>query len=295
MTPNEQKAIHELGQRYMAVSLKPSDSCPDTLFHYTSAAGFHGIVSSKVLRATNFSYLNDSNEIQHGHEIVRKVIEDLFITENSSESKNFLFRVAKNMQDLSVGLEYYLVCFCNKSDRLSQWRGYGSETGRFCIGFDTERLFETDPKTILSRVIYEDDEKQKKIASAIKLAIESIVTGDSPDFLDQVHEQFMHKIANEICFFKDQSFKEEDEWRIVYKSESPTKIYFDTSTGIIKPFVKLYFPIKNSEYKNLPIVEVITGPSKFSSLSKKSARLLLSEKGYHNINISEFSSPFRDL
>ena len=295
MTPDEQKAINELAQRYRAVSLNPADFYQDILYHYTSAAGFNGIISSKVLRATNFSYLNDSNEIQHGHEIVRIVIEEHLKTADSSKSKNFLSRAAKSIEDLSVDLEYYLACFCKKSDRLSQWRAYGSETGRFCIGFDTERLFDTDPKTILSRVIYKDDEKQKKIASAINLAIESIVAGDSPDFLDQVHEQFMHKITNELCFFKDQSFEEEDEWRIVYASESPTKIYFDTSSGIIKPFVELCFPMSKGKCKDLPIVKVITGPSKFSSLSKKSARLLLSENGYRDVDMNEFLTSFRDL
>ena len=295
MTPAEQKAINKLGQRYRAVSLNPADFYQDILYHYTSAAGFHGIVSSKVLRATNFSYLNDSSEIQHGHEIVKRVIKEHLKTTKRTKPKKFLSRAAKRIEDISVGLEFYLACFCTKSDRLSQWRAYGSETGRFCIGFDTEKLFNTNPKTLLSRVIYVNDEKHRKVASAINIAIETLEAGGSPDFLDIVHDQFMHKITNELCFFKNQSFEEENEWRIVYTSESPTKIYFDTSSGIIKPFVELCFPLDKGKCKVLPIVEVIIGPSKFSSLSKKSAQLLLSENGYSDVDMNEFSLPFRVL
>jgi len=295
MTPNEQKAINKLAEQYRRVSLNPKNFYQDTLYHYTSAAGFCGIVSSRVLRATNFSYLNDSNEILHGYEIVKKVINKHLNKPKSTKSKKFLSHAAERIEDINVGLEYYLACFCKKPDRLSQWRAYGSETGRYCVGFDTDRLLNTNPKTILSRVIYRNDEKQKKIALAINHAIESIKNGNSPDFLDQVYEQFMHKITNELCFFKDQSFEEEDEWRIVYVYKSPTKIYFDTSSGIIKPFVELCFPLGNEKSKDYPIVEVITGPAKFLSLSKKSARLLLSENGYSDVDINEFSSSFRDL
>ena len=64
MTPKEEKAVRKLEERYGSVSLKPSDAIPSPLYHYTSSGGLVGIVSSGVLRASNFSYLNDSTEIQ---------------------------------------------------------------------------------------------------------------------------------------------------------------------------------------------------------------------------------------
>ena len=195
-----------------------------------------------------------------------------------------------------MGLEFYMACFCTKSDLLSQWRAYGSEKGRFCIGFDTEDLPDSGLKYSLSRVIYDRDKQHHKVKRAIKLAIEALAIGSSPEFLDRVHELFTRKVTRELCFFKDPGFKEEDEWRIVHPSEPTDKIDFDTSSGIIKPFVELWASSRDrSDEYRLPMALVIIGPSLFSSLSKKSAGLLLAQYGYRDVEISEFSVPFRDL
>jgi hypothetical protein len=296
MTPDEQNAVDELEERYGAVSLNPNDSIPDQLYHYTSADGFFGIVSSGVLRATNFSYLNDSTEIQYGRRIAHKVIREHLKSTRSSTHKEVLTRAEKSLEDIGIGLEFYMACFCTKSDRLSQWRAYGSVKGRFCIGFDTNALIFSDLNYSLSRVIYNPDEQHRKVGEVIEIAIEALDIGSSPDFLGRVHELLTHKVINELCFFKDRGFEEEDEWRIVHPSDPTDKIDFDTSSGIIKPFVELWASSRDrSGACRLPIAEVIIGPSLFSSLSKKSAGLLLARYGYCGVEIEEFSVPFRDL
>ena len=296
MTPDEQKALNNLDERYRAASLHPDDHMPTPLYHYTSAGGFLGIVSSGVLRATNFSYLNDSTEIQYGREIAQKVIKEHLKFAQSFAHIEVLTRAEKTLEDIGMGLEFYMACFCTKSDLLSQWRAYGSEKGRFCIGFDTEDLPDSGLKYSLSRVIYDRDKQHHKVKRAIKLAIEALAIGSSPEFLDRVHELFTRKVTRELCFFKDPGFKEEDEWRIVHPSEPTDKIDFDTSSGIIKPFVELWASSRDrSDEYRLPMALVIIGPSLFSSLSKKSAGLLLAQYGYRDVEISEFSVPFRDL
>ena len=296
MTPDEQNAVDELDERYRAVSFGPNDFMPDLLYHYTSAGGFFGIVSEGVLRATNFSYLNDSTEIQYGRRIAHRVIKEHLRSARNPTHKEALTRAEKSLEDISMGLEFYMACFCTKSDLLSQWRAYGQVKGRFCIGFDTNILPAMDLNYALSRMIYQDDEQQRKVEKAVRIAIESLDVGSSPDFLDRVHELFIHKVTNELCFFKDKGFKEEDEWRIVHPSEPIDKIDFDTSSGIIKPFVELWASSRerNSEFR-LPIAEVVIGPSLFSSLSKKSAELLLTRYGYCDVEINESCVPFRDL
>lgn len=296
MTPEELKSVQRLDERYRAVSLKPSDFMPDRLYHYTSAGGFFGIVSSGVLRATNFSYLNDSTEIQYGREIAQTVIREHLNSAQSSTHKEVFTRAEKSLDDIGMGLEFYMACFCTKSDRLSQWRAYGSVKGRFCIGFDTNVLPASAPKHSLSRVIYNPDEQHRKVKQAIEIAIKALATGSSPEFLDRVHELFTRKVTNELCFFKDRGFEEEDEWRIVHPSEPTDKIDFDTSSGIIKPFVELRASSRDrSDECRLPIAEIIIGPSLFPSLSKKSAGLLLAQYGYRDVEISELPVPFRDL
>jgi hypothetical protein len=52
------------------VSFARADMLPATLYHYTGAGGVASILSSDHLRATNFSFLNDPSEVQHGHDLV---------------------------------------------------------------------------------------------------------------------------------------------------------------------------------------------------------------------------------
>src|SRR5436305_1025961 len=42
---------------------------PNTVYHYTTADGFVGIIREMTLRATNFSFLNDPSEVQYGKEL----------------------------------------------------------------------------------------------------------------------------------------------------------------------------------------------------------------------------------
>ena len=219
MRPNEQKAIDKLNETYYAVSLKPADAMPDRLYHYTSASGFYGIVSSGTLRAGNFSYLNDSSEIQYGRRIVQTVIREYLESTQSPAQREVFARARRTFDDIGPGLEFYLFCFCTKSDRLSQWRAYGSAKGRFCIGFDTENLFTLELSYQLSRVLYDPAEQRRKVKRAIDSAVEALAAGCSPDFIDRVHDLFCRKVTRELSFFKDQGFKEEDEWRAVHPSE----------------------------------------------------------------------------
>jgi hypothetical protein len=48
MTPDEQKAIDKLEQKYNQVSFNPDDFMPDRLYHYTSDSGLLGIVKHSV-------------------------------------------------------------------------------------------------------------------------------------------------------------------------------------------------------------------------------------------------------
>jgi hypothetical protein len=54
-----------------------------TLYHYTSAAGLYGILSSGVLRASNYLYLNDTSEIEYGKTLVIEHLREQADTEGA--------------------------------------------------------------------------------------------------------------------------------------------------------------------------------------------------------------------
>jgi hypothetical protein len=145
------------------------------LYHYTSEAGFRGIVESNALWATYFGDLNDAKEI---HELRVPLVEELttwFVplikdfrksgfradqtvskaggniqaaTKIARSWVNALYRTTfEGDESVRQGL-CCIASFCShEGDQpyerghglLSQWRGYGG-AGGYCIVFDTAKL-----------------------------------------------------------------------------------------------------------------------------------------------------------
>jgi hypothetical protein len=64
VTPEESQRIDGLVLSLMRKVSAPIQ-LPTTLYHYTTPAGFKGIIESGVLRATHISYTNDGIELLH--------------------------------------------------------------------------------------------------------------------------------------------------------------------------------------------------------------------------------------
>jgi hypothetical protein len=136
-----------------------------SIFHYTSESGLYGILSSNLLWATHFSYLNDAQELQNARaflrpafkakvkEFLEKAVAEKRIEIAEGHSPDSL---ADMDQDTYVRTLYgvalklstpFIASFCAHPDGsrearnglLSQWRGYG-RGGGFAIEFDTKQL-----------------------------------------------------------------------------------------------------------------------------------------------------------
>jgi hypothetical protein len=125
------EAVRALDEQFRAVSLVTF--MPDILYHYTSAEGLLGIIESGVLRAGNFSYVNDASELTYGQELVNEVLVEEIGSAPTSLLRSLSLRLQSQVLNLSEEFDFYLSCFCSEFDLLSQWRGYGSGNGRFCI------------------------------------------------------------------------------------------------------------------------------------------------------------------
>lgn len=297
---SENTIVSSLRGSYRAISLNPKDAVPGNLYHYTSASGLFGILNSGILRASNFSYLNDATEVRYGESIVREALAD-FIRESSGRSKTILEATATTLDQLGSHLEFYMTCFCVESDLLSQWRGYGSTTGRFCISFETEELFYQTPslKYHLDRVTYERTEQLDKIKTIISRAVKAAQEMEQLDAAAQkecakgICGVLFDKLIREICFFKHPGFSEEREWRAVHEFEDASKIRFEPSGGSIRPYVELFSGA--GDQPTLPISRIVVGSSHLAQQSKKSVQLLLTARGYADVNITESGIPYRDV
>jgi hypothetical protein len=50
---------------------------PETLWHYTTFAGFQGIISPKTIWDTEYRFLNDSEEFFHARTLAEKLVEEV--------------------------------------------------------------------------------------------------------------------------------------------------------------------------------------------------------------------------
>ncbi len=298
MNSQEEAAVAQLEVRYRAVSLRPSNFVPSRLYHYTSAVGFFGIVSTGVLRGSNFRYMNDSAEIQYGRDLAREAICCRLVQEATTPSPQktaLLKHVFTALQDIGTRIEFYLACFCTEPDLLSQWRGYGSSRGRFCIGFDTEDL-PTGPEYILSGVVYDQSKQRQEIDRAVHHALDALAAGSAEDFVQGLGSALTAKLERELCFFKHPGFVEEREWRVVHAGQPEDAVGFDIANGLLRPLVDLWFGSdQGNGLRKLPIAEVVVGAAGPVAHSIRSAELLLARYGYSNVEIRQSAVPYREL
>lgn len=291
MTTGEKKALKKVDEHYRAASLAPKDVSPSVIYHYTSAVGLHGIIKGGVLRATNFGYLNDSSEIHHGRKIATNVISQQLAKEQPRTHRQVLTTVQPALNDVGRGREFYLACFCEKGDLLSQWRAYGSAKDRFCIGFATEDLPGGMPYRF-NRVVYRRKDQESRIRQAINEAL-SVIGNDMPsqDFLDQLADLLAEQLIAELVFFKDWSFRDEREWRAVYTFRPSDDIQFDTSGGFMRPFVDLWVAPRSEGRRGLPVTEIVASTSR----SVRSVELLLGKHGYSDVPVRSSNVPYQEL
>jgi hypothetical protein len=150
-----------------AVNEHISKPIPTTLWHYTSYAGFQRIVTSKVIWATEYRFLNDREEFLHA----KKLAERLVQKEPEFVGQKFPARAmlekavdgAFNTGHLKESrLRLMVASFSEEGDQLSQWRGYADNSRGLSIGFDLRDLRpppEADTAVTFAPCIYRDSEK----------------------------------------------------------------------------------------------------------------------------------------
>jgi hypothetical protein len=140
------------------------------LFHYTTRAGFEGIIKTQTIWATHYRSLNDSTEFEHFREAFVKTLTPKFDAVIQSKSltdeqrqvyadsggpervardfANSLYASTFEQKDDYGSIEAFVASFCThvgdqayeqKNGLLSQWRGYSGGDG-YCLVFDTEVL-----------------------------------------------------------------------------------------------------------------------------------------------------------
>jgi len=264
----------------------------DFLYHYTDLNGILGIFNTKSLWASNAFFLNDSSEISYGLNLSHDLFNNFYQSLKSEKAKNILKNLYDDYSGFVLSSNLFLVSFCEDGDLLSQWRGYALNSDGISLRFNLQ-VIRTLPQINLYKVVYNKDE-QSKIVNFLFVLLEDLM-----DYLEKTKtKSFLHYFnywitifTTIILTFKDNSFSEEKEWRLIYNHNAVgnnKSIEYRIRNNYILPYIK----IEKLNLMNL-ISSILIGPSSNNQIITKSIKYFLDEKKYEHITVDNSRIPYR--
>ncbi len=250
---------------------------PDVLYHYTGQTGLAGIVENEELWATKIQYMNDATEFGLALRLAREWLENIMSTSKHSSEKSAcaqLMRTLEGLEDINI----LAICFCERGDLLSQWRGYSRGNFGYSLGFNTDALMQigSGDGFTLGPCIYDSKVQHEIIQQAIAHCINNELAIPS-----KTNWGFHGPLADLLfrcgVFFKDASFEDEKEWRLISSTVlfHNEKMKFRSGSSMITPYYKL--PLKHDD--GLAIRQIIVGPCPHMALAKAAVTSLLMRHG----------------
>lgn len=271
---------------------------PKELFHYTNQIGLLGIVNSQSFWTTKIFYVNDFSEYKLALALAEKTLDKYLINRNFTiENVNLLRQELRSIAQLNV----FIGSFTENGDLLSQWRAYGSSEGCFSLGFKSAMLVEeaNNNNFSLSKCIYDPELQERIIDSLVLKYLQMDYSKSLPSTrVDQNSRVlyvprsrgFDYEMARVAPLLKDQSFQEEQEWRLITNRPIDSRlINFRTGKSCLIPYYELQF----SNFKDL-LNSIIIGPTPNQSISADSIKMLLSKFHLlHEVLVRNSFVPYR--
>lgn len=285
--------VKELDELLIREWFVPADLKTRVVYHYTTAAGLIGILSSGIIRGTSASFLNDLSEIQYGVSLCLDVLKEEHASRTTGVERSLIEHSLEWMQDETLPDEVYVTSFSARRDLLSQWRGYGSTDGRFCIGFQLSQFSEGDVLQLPRRVEYSVQAQREQVRRAIDLACRAALEAPG-SAQDRSHvSSLTFHLRRIMCSFKHSGFEEEQEWRSVTTmspADDPRPIQFEVFRGMPRPFISMLAGSRTSS--RLPVVEICVGHTERKQAVYRATQLLRDRYGYGDARVTETDIPF---
>jgi hypothetical protein len=195
--------------------------------------------------------------------------------------------------------EICVACFsAPPADRLSQWRAYAKDGAGYAIGFSSARL-EQAGKGMASTfdlvpVIYD----RKRQRSELRKLFEDNRPADTSDSADS--SRIMLKAVKLALTFKNESFREEKEWRLIStRLFGPPPVQYRATRWGVMPYVEIPFD-------RTSIDEAWLGPALDHQLTERTLKMFIEHCGltgppaapgspYVNIVVRRSKIPLRSL
>lgn len=207
---------------------------PLCLHHYTSWAGFTGIVTNRALRATDTRYVNDRAELSYGMKACRAALAPLSDTPFQVHAR----LIGRGLEE-GFGYSTFVACLSASETLDSQWQRYADGGKGFSVGFDVACLSAlwADPALRILPVEYDETVQAERARAAVSRAISDLhALGDDLQRNFDFHcRSRFSLLAVELVYlcatFKSEEWKAEHEWRLVYQRSGPNALPVETRIG----------------------------------------------------------------
>jgi hypothetical protein len=314
---NELRAIVDLVGAVMQAA-RARTPRPDILHHYTTPAGFQGIVQSGMLRASFIGFMNDASEYIHAVQLLLAAVQRERPSATGAD-RALLDHMEARLAPTEPGnyYPYFITCFSAAENDLSQWRAYGQGEGGFSLGFDYTELAQrvtTIPNSQLAPVVYAPNEQQQLVDDLLSGARReySRCAGAHAASATQHLQHWVEALfllASALGpMMKNSAFASEREWRIIHFAADASSIRYLPKSSMLSGYVSLAlgqpqaYPTHWSPDAvgrgepmppRLPLRVVWVGPGRFNDLSRTAANSLLTNSGYVGIGLQRSAIPFR--
>lgn len=299
---SEAEGIYEQFERELPAEIG-IETPKGAVYHYTDAAGLHGILTGGHIRATHFLHLNDRRELVEGEDLVKAVVTEMRDEAAPSVQKDLMAVFLEDFDEMAITRivkDLYVVSFSEDSDDLSQWRAYGGSGGGYSIGFTfnvatkdvNEKATRMGLGQTMLRVRYDHVEAKERIRKQLGEAFAGIQRYVETFGVDKADPFELYRRGMVIAFqraaavapaLKHPTFAAEREWRLVAslgKGAARGLLCTRPSAKGIVPYLNLPLEPGRTTEGPVEIERLVVGPTQDKARGVRSAQLFLRSIGY---------------
>ncbi|MDF2512378.1 MAG: hypothetical protein K0S04_2244 [Herbinix sp.] len=299
-------------------------------YHYTSPIGAKAILGSNSIRFTDCQFLNDKSEYIHIRKPLLQALEAIQDNLFDASIPDMIYNlfndnyetellVVSPRSDISPELKfhfikqrYYIFCTSSLKDSLNMWNYYvkdGNYLG-YNLGLSINGILKSfsalkdeNVELLYGKVMYKESEQIRYLKDGITEIDRSLQTelrgindiASRDEIYDKAKGQILDFLESARLFFKDEAFKDEDEFRFVIKlpldyikkNNSALTAGYDLKGGIIVPYCTL--TIEKASYKSVTL-----SPMLDKELAKQGLNRFLIDCNYENkLEINQSEIPIR--
>ncbi|MGQ0742720.1 MAG: DUF2971 domain-containing protein, partial [Alphaproteobacteria bacterium] len=266
-------------QRFILVPSVP-------LYHYTTGENLVSIVESGKLWSTQIACLNDAQEVLYAADQLSKRVKTRRANNNDMAIEKLLGSLEEALANPNVETApFFVTCFSEKGDDLSQWRAYCPSGNGYAIQFDAGALRKLtgSNQVFLVRVEYNEQNHNVMFDDVMRWAEAYFQKWDGKakaSSIDDWAKEFVQFFLWNVSFLapciKHPAFKDEAEWRLVYSyaADDKTRMRFRQSGSMMTRHMPLRLE------GQLPITGAVIGPCKYPLQSKVAVADLFKNAGY---------------